>query len=84
MRPSDELLAFFSKIRGVGLAVGCVGAALCAAGYFLQPERFFQAYLFAYVFWLGLTLGSMVVVMMHGLTGGGWGLAIRRISEAAM
>jgi hypothetical protein len=84
MTPSHELRAYLSKIRGLGLAVGCVGAALCAAGYFFRPERFFQAYLFGYVFWLGLTLGSMVVVMIHGLTGGGWGLAIRRISEAGM
>lgn len=84
MKPSDELQQFVARVRGISLTVGAIGAALCAAGYFFQPERFFQAYLFGYLFWLGLTLGSMVVVMIHGLTGGGWGLAIRRVSEAAM
>ena len=86
MNRSDEFDAFLARVRGRALAVGCAGAAICAAGYFLRPgpERFYQTYLFAYVFWLGLTLGSMIVVMIHGLTGGGWGLAIRRIGEAGM
>ncbi|HVW36313.1 MAG TPA: hypothetical protein VHB99_03370, partial [Pirellulales bacterium] len=84
MNRSAEFDAFLARVRGGALAAGLAGAALCAAGYFLSPERFFQTYLFAYVFWLGLTLGSMIVVMIHGLTGGGWGLAIRRIGEAGM
>lgn len=84
MKPADEFREFVARLRGISFLVGVIGAALCAAGYFYRPERFFQAYLFGYLFWLGLTLGSMVVVMIHGLTGGAWGLAIRRISEAAM
>lgn len=84
MKPSEQFQEFVARARSVSLTVGVMGAALCAAGYFFQPKQFFQAYLFGYMFWLGLTLGSMVVMMIHGLTGGGWGLAIRRISEAAM
>lgn len=83
MNPSDEFNAFLGRFRGISLAVGVVGAAICAAGYFYDPKRFFETYLFAYMFWLGLTLGSMAVLMIHGLTGGSWGLAIRRICEAA-
>lgn len=84
MNEHDQFTAFVSRLRGVSLLVGVIGAALCAVGYFTAPARFFQAYLFGYMFWLGLTLGSMIVLMIHGLTGGGWGLALRRVSEAAM
>ena len=34
--------------------------------------------------WLGLALGSMAILMIRHLTGGGWGTVIRRILGAAM
>jgi hypothetical protein len=36
-----------------------------------------QSYLFAYLFWLGVALGSFALLAIHGLTGGRWGEAIR-------
>ena len=45
--------------------------------------EFFHSYLMAYVFWLGLSLGSMGLLFIQFLTGGKWGLATRRIFEAA-
>ena len=49
-----------------------------------SPAQFFRAYLAAYLFYLGIALGSMVLLMVYHLTGGSWGLLIRRILEAAM
>src|SRR5204863_2617812 len=40
-------------------------------------------YLIAYIVWLGLGLGSLGMVFVQFLTGGNWGLATRRIFEAA-
>ncbi len=40
--------------------------------------------LVAFMAWLGVTLGSMVILMIRHLTGGGWGTVIRRILGAAM
>ena len=34
--------------------------------------------------WLGVALGSMAILMIRHLTGGGWGMVIRRILGAAM
>ena len=34
--------------------------------------------------WLGVALGSMAIIMIRHLTGGGWGTVIRRILGAAM
>lgn len=66
----------------ISLAVGIAGAVVCAAGYGEGSKEFLGAYLVAFLFWLGMTLGSLVVCMLHGVTGGGWGLAVRRIAEA--
>ena len=47
-------------------------------------ERFFQAYLVAYTFWFGIVLGSMALLMVQHLSGGAWGIVIRRPLEAAV
>ena len=46
------------------------------------PEQFFRSYLLAFVFWLGFPLGCAAFLMVHHLTGGFWGLPIRRPLEA--
>ncbi len=43
---------------------------------------FFQAYLVAFVFWLGLSLGCLAILMVHHLAGGRWGYVVRRFLEA--
>ena len=48
-----------------------------------DPLQFFRAYLAAYVFILGLGLGSLVILMLYQLTGGAWGFLVRRILEAS-
>src|SRR5205085_3816330 len=58
-----------------------VGALVLA---FTRPEEFYRGYLLGYMDWLGIALGSMAIVMIRHLTGGGWGTVIRRILGAAM
>jgi hypothetical protein len=66
---------------GVALA-GVVGTVV---GFlFAGQERFFQAYLVAYTFVFGIVLGSMALLMVQHLSGGAWGLVIRRPLEAAV
>lgn len=75
-------------LMGVGVCV-----ALLILGIFLEPGRgqffhvrpatLFRAWLFGWLFWFGISLGSMGVLMMHYLLGGGWGYLIRRFGEAA-
>lgn len=69
--------------RGPALVAGLAGLAVCAAGYFLDRDHFFRAYLIAYMFWLGVALGSLALMMVHHQSGGAWGLVIRRILEAS-
>src|SRR5262249_16016742 len=51
-------------------------------GAFLNPEQFFRAYLVAYMFWAGLALGCIALVLLIFLAGGLWGVVIRRLVEA--
>jgi hypothetical protein len=71
------------RIQRLAFTVGSAGALGLIVGFFLDRERFFQAYLCAYLFVLGPALGSLAFVMLHNMTGGEWGFAIKRLLEAA-
>jgi hypothetical protein len=60
-----------------------IGGLLTVAGIFLSGKTFFQSYLYAFMFWFGITLGSTAWLMAHNVTGGGWGYLLRRQLEAA-
>ena len=66
------------------LVVGLIFGAIAALGAWLRPDQFFRAYLLAFMAWLGVSLGSMAILMLRHLTKGGWGMVIRRILGAAM
>jgi hypothetical protein len=84
MTDFTQSLPSVSRIRRGAFLVGIVALAACAIGWIAQPHPFARAYLFAWLFWIGVSLGSMAIVMLHHLTGGEWGIFIRRIGEAAM
>jgi hypothetical protein len=71
-----------ARRRPVMLA-GIAGLVLSAIGLLVDREQFFRSYLVGYMFWLGIALGSMALCMVHHMSGGAWGLVIRRIFEAS-
>jgi hypothetical protein len=74
-----------SGLQRVGTIAAIVGLVLAGVGFALSGlDRFFQAYLTAYTFWLGVALGSMALLMVQHLSGGAWGVVIRRPLEAAV
>ena len=72
------------KISQRSLMIGGVFAAISLVLAFIRPDEFYRAYLLGFMCWLGVALGSMAIVMIRHLTGGGWGTVIRRILGAAM
>src|SRR4029450_5413166 len=66
------------------LAVGLIAAVLCAGGALIFPPSFFQAYLSAYIFWIGIPVGCLALLMLHHLVGGRWGFMIQRVLEGAI
>ncbi len=71
------------RVQQRSLIVGGVALIACVIGALFSPGQFFRSYLFSYLFYLGMTLGCMALVMLQYLTGGSWGLVIRRITESA-
>src|ERR1700693_3517970 len=72
------------KISQRSLVIGGVFAVIAAVLAFVRPQEFYRAYLLGFMCWLGVALGSMAILMIRHLTGGGWGTVIRRILGAAM
>ena len=70
-------------LRQRALIAGLVGLVICVVGVFKAPDRFFPSYLLAFMFVLGLSLGSLGLLMLQHLTGGNWGIIIRRPLESA-
>jgi hypothetical protein len=64
------------------LIIGIIGAIGCVIGGFLQLDIFLRGYLIAYMFWTGLSLGCLALLMVQYLSAGVWGLVIRRFLEA--
>lgn len=72
-----------TRFQQRALLVGVVFTLLLAVGFFVNREQFFHSYLFAFSFWAGVSVGALALLMLQHMTGGGWGLVIRRVLEAA-
>ena len=83
MPPHATLPPHVQRLQRHAWLVGLVCAAFCLVGYFLQPSQFFRSYLMAYMFWLGVVLGCLAILMVHHLVGGLWGMVIRRVLESS-
>jgi len=66
----------------LALAVGALSFALLIFGLLVDRTQFFHSYLVGFIFWIGITIGAMALLMLQHLTGGAWGLIIRRVLEA--
>jgi hypothetical protein len=65
------------------LIAGGAAALVSLAGLIQDPTQFLQSYLMAYMWVLGATLGCLALGMVHQLSGGAWGVVIRRPIGAA-
>lgn len=79
----ERPVADLSRLSSRGVMFGAVGIAATVAGWFMvDRSQFFQSYLIAYMFWIGISLGSLGLLMVQYLSGGAWGLVARRVFEA--
>ena len=72
-----------SRVQKGGWLIGGVALLGAIFGAVTSPDKFYQSYLFSYLLVLGLTLGSLGLLLLQHLTGGHWGIIIRRPLEAA-
>ena len=76
--------AVFGRAQKAALGAGVIGMIASVAGWFLVPEQFYRSWLVAFIFIASVTIGSLILLMIQYLTGGMWGILIRRQLEAAV
>ena len=82
-RVSPELADDIKSLRMKAGIIGIIGLILTIVGVAVDPAQFFKSYLWAFVFWLGLSVGCMAWLMVQYLSGGAWGVMVRRVCESA-
>ena len=80
---APEMNATLARHQMRALVAGVIGLIASAAGLLLAPDHFFRGWLVGFVFWFGVALGATALLMLQYLTGGAWGMVIRRPLEAA-
>ena len=72
-----------ARLQRYGLVAAFWGILAGLVGLFLDADQFFRSWLVGFLFCLGLSLGPLALLMLQHLSGGHWGLAGRRVFEAA-
>lgn len=72
-----------SSWRNIALGVGGIGTIIWAIGCYFDTENALRSWLLGFIFWSGIGIGGLGILMLQYLTGGAWGVVIRRTVEAA-
>src|SRR3954470_16411171 len=71
--------------RTLALFVGAIGTLVIFVFGLVVPgqwEQVLRSWLIGYVFWAGISIGCLGLLMVQYLTGGAWGVVARRVFEA--
>jgi hypothetical protein len=82
MNLADTARPQIDRVQKRALACGVIGLILTVALGFTNWQQFFRSYLVAFVYWMVFAMGCLAILQLHHMTGGRWGLPIRRILEA--
>jgi hypothetical protein len=82
MNPSDPVTTRLGQWQRNALLAGVGGVLLAVTGLLLDREQLLRSYLFAYLYWTGMGLGCMGILLLHNVVGGKWGMVIKRLVEA--
>src|SRR5207249_3314994 len=80
---ADVAIPALAGLQRRFLLAGAAGLAVSFVGLLIDSRQFLQSYLMAYMLCLGVTLGCLALGMVHQLSGGAWGVLIRRPIGAA-
>jgi hypothetical protein len=71
-----------SRWQSFALGIGAIATIAWLIGLYFQPEQGLRSWLLGFIYWAGISIGSLGILMLQYLTGGAWGVVIRRIVEA--
>jgi len=72
-----------ARLQRWGLIAGFWGLLAGILGAFFNVDQFLRSWLIGFLFCLGLTMGSLALLMLQYMSGGQYGLMARRVCEAA-
>lgn len=72
-----------NRWRTLALGVGGIGLIIWAVGCYFDSQNALRSWLLGFIFWGGIGVGGLGVLILQYLTGGAWGVVIRRTVEAA-
>jgi hypothetical protein len=81
--PEIRLGSQFTNFRGIAGFIGGLALLLCIAGFWRSPKEFYQSYLFAYLYWVGFSVGGLGILLLNNVVGGRWGVTTRSFLLAA-
>jgi hypothetical protein len=73
------------RYQAFALAIGVVGVVLLIVGNLVghNPGQMYRSFMIGYIFWIGVSVGSLGLLCLQYVTGGHWGIPSRRILEAS-
>jgi hypothetical protein len=80
--PALPTPASVERLERRALPVAGLGLLACAIGLLTNPDQLYRSWLLAFLYWSGLSVGCLSILAISHLTGGMWGLLIRRFLEA--
>ncbi|MBL8210362.1 MAG: hypothetical protein JNK87_06600 [Bryobacterales bacterium] len=80
---TEAMRPYLDKMQTRALIVGVVGLIATAVAGAAHMDQLLRSYLVGFLLWAGVAIGSVGVLMLHHMVGGGWGVAIRRGLEAS-
>lgn len=86
MENSYKAPAEIGSWRTIALGIGGIGAVVLLVAAIISPEmreQVLRSWLLGYIFWCGIGMGSLGILILQYITGGAWGVVIRRIVEAS-
>ena len=72
-----------NRWRMPALGIGGIALLAWAVGTYLNPEQGLRSWLLGFIFWGGIAIGSLGLLMLQYVAGGAWGVVIRKALEAA-
>src|SRR5579863_2271871 len=82
MTATDSPIERIGRWQRRSLLVGIAASLLATTGFILDRQQFLRSYLFGYLYWFGMAVGCLGILLMHHTVGGKWGMMIRRMCEA--
>jgi hypothetical protein len=82
MTAADSVTPQIERWQRNSMLAGIAGLLLGIIAFLVDREQLLRSYLFAYLYWTGMALGCLAILLLHHVVGGKWGMLLRRMCEA--